>query len=137
MLMRIAKHLKSCWTGGSTLIQKPWGSELVWKAQSSVSGKILSIRESERTSLKYNTLKDECLFVLDGLIEVMYGNEQTIQDPVQNPYQHAVLNPGESLSVQSGCPYRITAIEDSQVIEISEARFNSRTVRIEDDYGRK
>jgi len=135
--MRIAKHLKSCWTGGSTLIQKPWGSELVWKAQSSVSGKILSIRESERTSLKYNTLKDECLFVLDGLIEVMYGNEQTIQDPVQNPYQHAVLNPGESLSVQSGCPYRITAIEDSQVIEISEARFNSRTVRIEDDYGRK
>ena len=135
--MRIAKHLKSCWTGGSTLIQKPWGSELVWKAQSSVSGKILSIRESERTSLKYNTLKDECLFVLDGLIEVMYGNEQTIQDPVQNPYQHAVLNPGESLSVQSGCPYRITAIEDSQVIEISEARFNSRTIRIEDDYGRK
>lgn len=135
--MRIAKHLKSCWTGGSTLIQKPWGSELVWKAQSSVSGKILSIRESERTSLKYNTLKDECLFVLDGLIEVMYGNEQTLEDPVQHPFQHAVLNPGESLSVQSGCPYRITAIEDSQVIEISEARFNSRTIRIEDDYGRK
>jgi len=135
--MRIAKHLKSCWTGGSTLIQKPWGSELVWKAQSSVSGKILSIRESERTSLKYNTLKDECLFVLDGLIEVMYGNEQTLKDPVQHPFQHAVLNPGEFLSVQSGCPYRITAIEDSQVIEISEARFNSRTVRIEDDYGRK
>ena len=135
--MKIAKHLKSCWTGGSTLIQKPWGSELVWKAQSSVSGKILSIRESERTSLKYNTLKDECLFVLDGLIEVMYGNEQTLEDPVQHPFQHAVLNPGESLSVQSGCPYRITAIEDSQVIEISEARFNSRTIRIEDDYGRK
>lgn len=135
--MRIAKHLKSCWTGGSTLIQKPWGSELVWKAQSSVSGKILSIRESERTSLKYNTLKDECLFVLDGLIEVMYGNERTLEDPVQHPFQHAVLNPGESLSVQSGCPYRITAIEDSQVIEISEARFNSRTIRIEDDYGRK
>jgi len=135
--MRIAKHLKSCWTGGSTLIQKPWGSELVWKAQSSVSGKILSIRESERTSLKYNTLKDECLFVLDGLIEVMYGNEQTLKDPVQHPFQHAVLNPGEFLSVQSGCPYRITAIEDSQVIEISEARFNSRTIRIEDDYGRK
>ena len=135
--MKIAKHLKSCWTGGSTLIQKPWGSELVWKAQSSVSGKILSIRESERTSLKYNTLKDECLFVLDGLIEVMYGNEQTLKDPVQYPFQHAVLSPGESLSVQSGCPYRITAIEDSQVIEISEARFNSRTIRIEDDYGRK
>lgn len=135
--MRIAKHLKSCWTGGSTLIQKPWGSELVWKAQSSVSGKILSIRESERTSLKYNTLKDECLFVLDGLIEVMHGNERTLEDPVQHPFQHAVLSPGESLSVQSGCPYRITAIEDSQVIEISEARFNSRTIRIEDDYGRK
>ena len=71
------------------------------------------------------------------MIEVQYGNQETLNDPVQNPFEHTVLSPGESLSVQSGCPYRITAVEDSQVIEISEERFNSRTVRIEDDYGRK
>ena len=71
------------------------------------------------------------------MVEVQYGNQQTLSDPMQHPFQHAVLNPGESLSVQSGCPYRVTAVEDSQVIEISEERFNSQTIRIEDDYGRK
>tara|TARA_B100000085_G_C18087672_1_gene327738 strand:+ start:77 stop:490 length:414 start_codon:yes stop_codon:yes gene_type:complete len=137
MLMKSIKHIKSCWVSESRNQVKPWGSEIVWKAHNSVGGKILHIREGERTSLKYNTLKDECLFVLSGMIEVQYGNQQTLNDPVQNPFEHAVLTPGESLCVQSGCPYRITAVEDSQVIEISEERFNSRTVRIEDDYGRK
>ena len=137
MLMKSMKHIKSCWVSQSRNETKPWGSEIVWKAHNSVGGKILHIRESERTSLKYNTLKDECLFVLSGLVEVQYGTQQTLEDPVQHPFEYAVLNPGESLSVQSGCPYRVTAVEDSQVIEISEVRFNSKTIRIEDDYGRK
>ena len=136
-LMKSLKHIKSCWTGRSRTTDKPWGSEVVWAAHHSVGGKILHIRESERTSLKFNTLKDECLFVLSGIVEVQYGNQETLTDPVQHPFEHTVLSPGESLCVQSGCPYRITAVEDSQVIEISEERFNSRTIRIEDDYGRK
>jgi mannose-6-phosphate isomerase-like protein (cupin superfamily) len=136
-LMKSLKHVKSCWVGRSRTTDKPWGSEVVWAAHHSVGGKILHIRESERTSLKFNTLKDECLFVLSGIVEVQYGNQETLTDPVQHPFEHTVLSPGESLCVQSGCPYRITAVEDSQVIEISEERFNSRSIRIEDDYGRK
>jgi len=136
-LMKSIKHIKSCWVSRSRIQHKPWGSETVWAAHNSVGGKILNIRESERTSLKFNTLKDECLFVLSGMIEVQFGNQQTLEDLVQHPFQYVVLNSGESLSVQSGCPYRITAVEDSQVIEISEERFNSKTIRIEDDYGRK
>ena len=136
-LMKSLKHIKSCWVSRSRIDEKPWGSETVWAAHNSVGGKILTLRESERTSLKFNTLKDECLFVLSGMIEVQFGNQQTLEDPVQHPFQYVVLSPGESLSVQSGCPYRVTAVEDSQVIEISEERFNSKTIRIEDDYGRK
>ena len=128
--MKSLKHIKSCWVSRSRSQVKHWVSELVWKAHNSVGGKILHIYESERTSLKYNTLKDECLFVLSGMIEVQYGNQETLNDPVQNPFKHAVLSPGESFSIQSGCPYRITAVEDSQVIEISEERFNSKTIRI-------
>ena len=136
-LMKSIKHIKSCWVSRSRIDERPWGSETVWAAHNSVGGKILNIRESERTSLKFNTLKDECLFVLSGMIEVQFGNEQTLEVRFHHPFEHVVLSPGESLSVQSGCPYRITAVEDSQVIEISEERFNSKTIRIEDDYGRK
>ena len=53
--MKSLKHIKSCWVSRSRSQVKPWGSELVWKAHNSVGGKILHIRESERTSLKYNT----------------------------------------------------------------------------------
>ena len=136
-LMKSLKHIKSCWTGRSRTTDKPWGSEVVWAAHHSVGGKILHIRESERTSLKFNTLKDECLFVLSGMIEVQFGNQQTLEDRVQHPFEHVVLSPGESLSVQSGCPYRITAEEDAQVVEISETKYQNKTIRIEDDYGRK
>ena len=69
--------------------------------------------------------------------KVLYGNQETLTDSVQHPFKHTVLNPGEFLSVQSGCPYRITAVEDSQVIEISEERFNSKSILIEDHYGRE
>ena len=136
-MLKILKHIKSSWISKSHVAEKPWGIETRWAAHNSVAGKILNIRSGERTSLKYNTLKDECLFLLTGKIEIQYGNQHTLQDPVQNPFQYGVLVPGESFSVQSGCPYRITAVEDSQVIEISEARFNSKTIRIEDDYGRE
>ena len=135
--VKILKHIKSSWTQASRVVERPWGFEMRWSAHNSVAGKILNINAGERTSLKYNTLKDECLFLLAGKIKIQYGNEHTLKDPVQNPFQYGVLTAGESLSVQSGCPYRITAIEDSQVIEISEARFNSKTIRIEDDYGRE
>ncbi len=136
MGMKSLKHVKCSWVSQARTHPKPWGSEVIWSAHNSVGGKILHILEGLRTSLKYNTLKDECLLVLSGVIEIQYGSEHTLKDPVQYPFEYAVLNPGESLSVQSGCPYRITAVEDSQVIEISEERFNSKTIRIEDDYGR-
>ena len=136
-LIKGKKHTKSCWVGESQIYNKPWGFERVWSACGSIGGKILHIKKGERTSLKYNTLKDECLLVLNGTIRVQFGTERTLVDPVQHPFQYAQLSHGDCLNIQSGCPYRITAVEDSQVIEISETKYNSQTIRIEDDYGRK
>jgi len=40
------------------------------------------------------------------------------------------------LNVQSGCPYRLEAInEDAQIIEIGDW-LSDKSIRIEDDYGR-
>ena len=43
--------------------------------------------------------------------------------------------PGDSLLVQSLCPYRITAIVDCEIIEIGN-NASDTTFMIEDDYGR-
>lgn len=43
-----------------------------------------------------------------------------------------------ALSVQSGCPYRLEALEDSIILEVSSNdRGDSGINRIHDDYGRK
>ena len=46
------------------------------------------------------------------------------------------LLPGQYLAVQSCCVYRITAEADCVFVEISNGR-TGKTVRLEDDYGRK
>ena len=47
------------------------------------------------------------------------------------------LGYGQNLNIQSGCPYRIRALTDAQVIEIGTGRGHiGKTIRIEDDYGR-
>ena len=137
-VMKTLKHAKSCWVSNSRVEQKPWGSERIWAALEGINGKILSLQAGHRNSLKYNTIKNECLFVLEGMIEVEYGSEYSLRDPVMHPFMKAKLEYGQSFNIQSGCPYRITALTDAQVIEIGTGRAHiGETIRIEDDYGRK
>lgn len=138
-LMKSIKHAKTAWVSDSEIIEKPWGHERQWSALPAVNGKILYIKAGHRNSLKYNTLKDECLFVLEGEVEVEYGSELSFEDPVMHPFIKRKLLHGETLNIQSMCPYRLKALTDAQVIEIGSAGFrsNKSTIRIEDDYGRK
>jgi len=135
MRFKDPKHAKSAWKGSSRKNQKPWGHELVWSSHESVHGKILYIKAGGRTSLKYHALKSETLLLLSGVAEVTYGAERTMQDPVAYPMKTEQFRAGEVLVVQSGCPYRIRAIEDCEVIEIGD-HLSDRPIRIEDDYGR-
>ena len=46
------------------------------------------------------------------------------------------MEPGDALLVQSGCPYRIIALEDSEIIEIGN-HSGDKPVRVVDDHGRE
>ena len=135
MSLKSLKHAKSAWRGRSETAQKPWGHELVWSSHESVHGKILYIKAGSRTSLKYHSLKSETLLFISGVAEVTFGSEHTIRDPVEFPMKTEQFCDGEVLLVQSGCPYRIEAIEDCEVIEIGN-HLSDSPIRIEDDYGR-
>ena len=100
------------------------------------NGKMLTLLEGKRTSLKYNPQKSESLIVFSGKVLAKFGDEHTLKDVVAHPWQEAVLEPGMTLNVQSSCPYRLTALEDSVIIEIGN-HLSDQPVRIEDDYGRE
>ncbi len=135
-MIKTPKHVKSAWVSMSHNYDKPWGSETSWSAMSSMDGKLLRIKKGCRNSLKYHNRKDECLYVLSGEVEVQYGTERTLKDPVGFPFEVRQLSEGDVLNVQSSCPYRIKAITDAVIIEIG-SQGAPDFVRIEDDYGRK
>ena len=125
---------RCAWPGRSQKIDKPWGFEREWNGI--FHGKEIHVSANHRTSLKYNKMKDEVLYVQTGLIHVEYADEGHLDSPATDPSKSHQLKPGELLTVQAGCPYRISALEDSVVFEISEGRWKDDRVIIEDDYGR-
>jgi len=130
------KHAKSAWVSrSSSIVEKPWGYETKWGGFSGIHGKTLFIRKGERTSLKYNEKKTEVLMLRSGVANICFGDELSLEDPIGHPVRNAMLNPGDSLLVQSQCPYRITAVEDCEIFEIGDNAADL-TVMLEDDYGR-
>ena len=129
-------EVKTAWVSKSWIKkEKPWGQEMSWSSFTAGHGKLLLINSGHRTSLKFNPQKCESLFVLDGKLKVTFGDELTLKYPTTHPMKTEVLESGACLHVQSGCPYRLEALEDSHVIEIGNF-INDVPVRIEDDYGR-
>jgi quercetin dioxygenase-like cupin family protein len=129
------KHAKSAWAAKSSAEEMPWGSEIRWSGFNGLHGKIIYFDKGKRTSYKYNQLKNESLFVLSGKVRFSFGNEFHLEYPEDNPMEKVIGEPGAVLHVQSGCPYRVTALEDSVIIEIGN-HLNSPVVRLEDDYDR-
>lgn len=126
---------KTSWVVTGIITKKPWGEEMYWPSCSGGHGKILYIKKDNRTSFKYNTLKSETLTLIKGRALAFHGNENYFENNELYPLKETLMVPGTSLNIQSGCPYRIQAIEDSEIIEVGNSCSN-QTVRLEDDYGR-
>lgn len=131
------KHVKSAWLSSptSTKREKPWGFENAWGGFNGIHGKTLFIRAGERTSFKYNKSKTEVLMLRSGKAIVTFGDELSLVDPIGHPVKESNMNPGDTLLVQSGSPYRIEAIENCEIFEIGNNAAD-QTVMIQDDYGR-
>ena len=123
------------WSGKSTATQKPWGFEIEWTGL--FHGKEIHLKAGHRTSLKFHSQKEEILYVQKGIIHAEVADEAHFDDAVQDPSRVFTLVRGDIINVQAGCAYRLTAMDDSVVFEISSTSHTSPPVRLEDDYGRK
>jgi len=110
------------------IVDKPWGHELIWARTDRYVGKILHINKGESLSLQYHRQKDETIMVLTGrLLFEHYGEGETPR--------HTELGPREPFHIQPGVRHRMTAIEDTDVVEVSTTELDD-VVRLEDRYGR-
>lgn len=111
-----------------TTIDKPWGHELIWARTDRYVGKILHVRAGEALSLQYHRAKDETVMVLSGRLRLEFFAEGA-------PPSERELGPREPFHVPPGLRHRMTAIEDTDVLEVSTSELDD-VVRLEDRYGR-
>lgn len=110
-------------------VEKPWGWELVWAEAEVYAGKLLFVRAGESLSLQYHEQKDESWLVQEGRARLEVGQ-------VDGDLETVEIAPGDAFRFRPGTVHRVTAIEDTLVIEVSTPDL-ADVVRLEDAYGRE
>ena len=109
-------------------VEKPWGYEIHWAKTDRYVGKVIHINKGHALSLQYHNKKDEVIHVWSGKI--------LFEIDVSGTLEGREMLPGESVHVTPPTVHRMTAIEDSDILEASTPELDD-VVRLEDRYGRK
>lgn len=109
-------------------VDKPWGYELRWAVTDRYLGKVLHVNKGEALSLQYHERKDEFQYVVNGCVDIELGG------PGGALKTHR-MRAGDTLHIAPGTRHRITAIEDTDIFEVSTPEGDD-VVRLSDRYGR-
>jgi mannose-6-phosphate isomerase len=118
------------WAFEPRRVEKPWGWELIWAESEAYVGKILFVRAGQSLSLQFHNVKDESWYVQEGEAKLELG------DTGQAVLNVEVIGPGACFRFRPGTVHRVTAVEDTTIIEVSTPHLDD-VVRLEDRYGRK
>jgi mannose-6-phosphate isomerase len=111
-------------------VEKPWGWELIWAEAEQYVGKLLFIRAGEALSLQYHELKHESWLVHEGRARLELGQADG------GELEIVEVEPGDALRYPPGTLHRVTALEDTLIVEVSTPQLDD-VVRVEDRYGRE
>jgi len=111
-------------------VEKPWGHELIWAQSEQYVGKLLFVKAGESLSLQFHRVKDESWLVQDGRAKVELGSAGDAVLRVE------VVGPGATFRFRPGTVHRVTALEDTTIIEVSTTELDD-VIRLEDRYGRE
>ncbi len=112
-------------------LDKPWGGFITFAKNEKVTVKILKIEQGQETSLKTHKHRDEDWYVLKGKVRIQYGYSP------KERLETIVLSKGGGIVIARGMIHRVSAIDDTLILEISRGAFDENDiVRYEDKYGR-
>ncbi len=117
------------WGFETRRVDKPWGHELIWALSDVYCGKVLFVKQGASLSLQYHETKDESWLVQSGRARIelgAVGDEELVEE---------VVGPGAAFRYRPGTVHRITAVEDTTILEVSTPQL-ADVVRLADVYGR-
>jgi mannose-6-phosphate isomerase len=109
-------------------VEKPWGYELVYAVTGTYCGKLIFVKAGEQLSLQFHKEKDETIYIHSGRAEFEIGEPG-------KPVDVEVVGPGRAFHLPPGTVHRISALEDTVLLEASTPQLED-VVRLEDRYGR-
>ena len=118
------------WAFEPRKVDKPWGYELIWAETEHYVAKVLFVKAGESLSLQFHRVKDESWLVQDGRAKLELGSAGDAVLRVE------VIAAGASFHFRPGTVHRVTAIEDTTILEVSTSEPDD-VVRLEDKYGRE
>jgi len=118
------------WTHEVKRVDKPWGYELIWALTGVYCGKVLFVQAGQSLSLQFHREKDESWLIQSGRAKLELG---AVGDSV---LKTEVIGPGAAFHYAPGTVHRVTAIEDTTILEVSTTQLDD-VVRLEDAYGRE
>ena len=118
------------WSFEPRRVDKPWGYELIWALTDVYCGKLLHVSAGHSLSLQFHRIKDEAWFIQAGRAKLELG---AVGDAV---LKEEVVGPGHAFHYAPGTVHRITALEDTDILEVSTPHLDD-VVRLEDAYGRE
>ena len=111
-------------------VDKPWGYELIWALTDVYCGKVLFVQAGHALSLQFHREKDESWYVQSGRAKLELGEVGS------GVLKEEVIASGAAFHYTPGTVHRITAIEDTTILEVSTPHLDD-VVRLEDAYGRE
>ena len=130
----------SIWKNEEYIKEKPWGYESRFGSPFGMGGKRIVINKGHRNSLKYYKMKNQLLFCLSGKVKVHAPDEHEFGiKSVDGKGNYFILSPGEYILIQSENPYRLEAVTNCELIEVTggvNAGVRQGIVMLDDDYGR-
>ena len=118
------------WAFDVRRVDKPWGYELIWALTDSYCGKLLHVKAGHSLSLQFHREKDESWLVQEGRARIELG------EAGQAVLAEEVVGPGAAFRYVPGTVHRVTALEDTTILEVSTPQLED-VVRLEDAYGRE
>ena len=108
-------------------VDKPWGYELRWATTDRYVGRVVHVDAGHALSLQYHNVKDETILLWTGKIqfEIEENGKRVTRE----------MTPGDRVHITPGTVHRMTAVEDSDIFEVSTPELDD-VVRLEDRYGR-
>jgi mannose-6-phosphate isomerase len=118
------------WAFDVRKVEKPWGHELIWAQTDVYVGKVLFVKAGQSLSLQFHREKDESWLVHSGRAKLELG------EAGESVLKEEVIGAGAAFHYVPGTVHRVTAIEDTTILEVSTPQLDD-VVRLEDAYGRE